>query len=167
MMASIRIGMVGSIEPVGVNCSRRDRCPHWKIHTTTPNVADSDSTFITIAFSGSTTEPKARNSSTNVLTPVSSAIQGSVAPRLASSSTSPAVVPPTSTVAPAGRGHRGRLVTDVDAGGLPFHAGDLGTGDTRDGIDPVQVGAELGGRSCPGDERLDRSGGVDRELAVQ
>jgi hypothetical protein len=29
--------------------------PHWKIHTTTPNVADSDSTFITIAFTGSTT----------------------------------------------------------------------------------------------------------------
>src|SRR6185295_4253186 len=129
MMASIRIGMVGSIDPVGVNCSRRDRCPHWKIHTTTPNVADNDSTFITIAFSGSTTEPNARNSSTNVLTPVSSAIQGRVAPRLASSSTSPAVVPPTSTAAPAG--------------------------------------GELGGRSCPCDERLDRGGGVDRELAVQ
>src|SRR5215469_17571444 len=31
-----------SIEPVGVNCSGPDRCPHWKIHTTTPNVADSD-----------------------------------------------------------------------------------------------------------------------------
>ena len=102
MIASIRIGMVGSIEPVGVNRSRPDRCPHWKIHTTTPNVADSDSTFITIALTGSTTEPKARNSSTNVETPTSSAIQGSVAPRLASSSTSPAVVPPTSTVAPGG-----------------------------------------------------------------
>src|SRR5207247_9578422 len=101
--ASIRIGIVGSIEPVGVNRSSPDRCPHWKIHTTTPNVADSDSTFITIAFSGRTTEPNARNSSTNVLTPVSSAIQGKVAPRLASSSTRPAVVPPTSTVAPVWR----------------------------------------------------------------
>src|SRR5580698_607907 len=64
MIASIRIGMVGSIDPVGVNRSKPDRCPHWKIQTTTPNVADSDSTFITIAFSGSTTEPNARNSST-------------------------------------------------------------------------------------------------------
>jgi hypothetical protein len=35
--------------------------PHWKIHTTTPNVADGDSTFITIALTGSTAEPKARN----------------------------------------------------------------------------------------------------------
>jgi hypothetical protein len=144
-------------------------------------VADSDSTFITIAFSGSTTEPNARNSSTNVLTPVSSAIQGSVAPRLASSSTSPAVVPPTSTVAPAGggdvadlgddvpgrRGHRGRLVADVDAGDVSLDSGHLGAGHAGDGIDPVQVGGELGGRSCPCDERLDRSGGIDRELAVQ
>ena len=103
MMASIRIGIVGSIEPVGLNRSRPDRCPHWKIQTTTPNVADSDSTFITIAFSGSTTEPNARNSSTNVETQTSSAIQGSVEPRLLSSSTSPAVVPPTRTAVPGTR----------------------------------------------------------------
>ena len=102
MIASIRIGIVGSMEPVGVNRSKPDRWPHWKIHTMTPNVADSESTFITIAFSGSTNEPNARNSSTNVETHTSRAIQGSVAPRLASSSTSPAVVPPTSTVAPGG-----------------------------------------------------------------
>ena len=95
MMASIRIGMVGSIEPVGVNCSRRDRCPHWKIHTTTPNVADSDSTFITIALTGSTTDPNARNSSTNVASATTSAIHGSVRPRLYSSSTSCALCPPT------------------------------------------------------------------------
>ena len=57
----------------------------------TPNVADSDSTFITIAFSGSTTEPKARNSSTNVVTPMSRAIHGRVAPRLASSEMLPLI----------------------------------------------------------------------------
>src|SRR5258707_3983184 len=102
MMASIKIDMVGSMEPVGVNWSRQDRCPHWKIHTTTPNVADSDSTFITIAFSGSTTEPNAANISTNVDTPTSKAIHGSVEPRLASSSTRPAVLPPTSTAVPGG-----------------------------------------------------------------
>ncbi len=89
MMAAMRIGIVGSMEPVGVNRSRPDRWPHWKIHTTTPNVAPSDSTFITIAFSGRTTEPKARNSSTNVDTQTSSAIHGRTEPRLASSSTSP------------------------------------------------------------------------------
>src|ERR1700731_4126620 len=72
MIAAMRIGMVGSMDPVGVNCSSRDRCPHWKIHTTTPNVAPSDSTFITIAFRGRTTDPKARNSSTNVDTQTSS-----------------------------------------------------------------------------------------------
>ena len=66
MIANIRIGMVGSMVPVGVKLSSPDRWPSWKIHTTTPNVADSDSTFITIALTGSTTEPNARNSSTNV-----------------------------------------------------------------------------------------------------
>jgi len=80
--------MVGSMLPVGVNCSARDRCPHWKTQTITPNVADSDSTFITIAFSGSTTELNARNSSTKVARPTSSAIHGRVAPRLDSSSAS-------------------------------------------------------------------------------
>ena len=95
MIANIRIGMVGSIVPLGVNCSSPDRCPSWKIQTTTPYMADSDSTFITIALTGSTTEPNARNSSTNVASATTSAIHGSVRPRLESSSTSCAVCPPT------------------------------------------------------------------------
>jgi ATP-dependent helicase HrpA len=47
----------------------------------TPNVADRDRTSITIAWSGRTSEPKAGNSSTNVDTTTSSAIQGKVDPR--------------------------------------------------------------------------------------
>ena len=55
--------------PVGVKPSRPDRCPSWKIQTSAPNDAASDSTFITIALTGSTTEPNARNSSTSVTRP--------------------------------------------------------------------------------------------------
>ncbi len=87
--------MAGSMVPVGVNRSSPDRCPSWKIHTMTPNVADSDSAFMPMALTGSTTEPKARNSSTNVARQMTSAIHGRVCPRLASSSTSCAVTPPT------------------------------------------------------------------------
>src|ERR1039457_6538983 len=81
MIASIRIGVVGSMVPVGVKCSSPDRCPSWKIQTTTPKVADRDAAFITIALTGSTTDPKARNSSTNVASTTTSAIHGSAAPR--------------------------------------------------------------------------------------
>jgi len=88
--------------PVGVNPSGPDRCPHWKTQTITPNVAESESTFITIALTGSTTEPNARNSRMNVASAVSRAIHGRVAPRLDSSSTSSAVAPPTRTVACGG-----------------------------------------------------------------
>ena len=95
MIASIRIGMVGSMVPVGVKLSSPDRWPCWKIHTIAPNVAVSDSAFITMALTGSTTDPNARNSSTNVASTTTSAIQGRVWPRLASSSTSCAVAPPT------------------------------------------------------------------------
>ncbi len=91
MIASIRIGMVGSSVPVGAKCSSPARCPCWKTQTTTPKVAASESTFITMALTGSTTEPKARNSSTKVAAAMTSAIHGSVADRLPSSSTSCAV----------------------------------------------------------------------------
>src|ERR1700744_4848134 len=101
-IASSRIGIVGSIEPVAVNPSGPDRCPHWNTHTITPNVADSDRTFITMALTGRTTEPKARKSSRNVATAVTSAIHGRVPPRLDSSSTSCAVVPPTGPLARGG-----------------------------------------------------------------
>jgi hypothetical protein len=58
-------------------------------------MAESDSTFITIALTGSTTDPNARNSSTNVASATTSAIHGRTLPRLDSSSTSCALCPPT------------------------------------------------------------------------
>ena len=82
--------------------SSPDRCPSWKIHTSAPTDAVSDSTFITIALSGSSTEPNARNSSTKVTRPTKAAIHGRMRPRLPSRSTSWAVSPPTSTWDPAG-----------------------------------------------------------------
>ena len=94
MIANIRIGMVGLIVPFGVKPSSPDRCPSWKIHVTTPYIAPSDKMFITIASTGSTSDPNARNSSTNVASTTASAIHGSVWPRLDSSSASAAVCPP-------------------------------------------------------------------------
>ena len=98
--------------PVAVKASGPDRWPHWNTHTITPNVADSDRMFITIALTGSTTEPKARKSRTNVATAVSSPIHGSVPPRLDSSSTSIAVSPPTRTAA-CGGGASARIAVTI------------------------------------------------------
>ncbi len=95
MIANIRIGMVGLIVPFGVKPSSPDRCPSAKIQVTTPYIADSDKMFITIACSGRTSDPNARNSSTNVARTTASAIHGRVCPRLDSSSASAAVWPPT------------------------------------------------------------------------
>ena len=102
MIANIRIGMVGLIVPFGVKPSSPDRCPSWKIQVTTPNIAASDRTFITIACSGRTSDPNARNISRNVARTTASAIHGRVCPRLDSSSASAAVCPPVYAVAPGG-----------------------------------------------------------------
>ena len=63
-------GMLATSVPVGVVPSA-PRWPSWKIHTSAPNAAVSDSTLSTSAFSGSTTLPVSRNSSTNVITAIS------------------------------------------------------------------------------------------------
>ena len=49
--------------PTASKPSRPDRWPSWNTHTSTPNVAPSDSTFITTALTATTTEPVIRNSS--------------------------------------------------------------------------------------------------------
>jgi len=59
---------------------------------------------MTIALIGSTTEPKASTSSTNVTAKTYSAIQGSRADRKLTWSRLAAVRPPTSTSAPSGAG---------------------------------------------------------------
>ena len=53
------------------------RCPSWKIHTSAPNAAVSDNTLSTNAFSGSTTLPVSRNSSTKVITAIKPNTSGS------------------------------------------------------------------------------------------
>jgi hypothetical protein len=76
--------------------------PSWKIQTIAPNDADSDSTFISSALAGSTKEPKATNSSTNVISTMNPAIHGARSASTSSRSTSEAVSPPTSTEVPGG-----------------------------------------------------------------
>ena len=90
--------------PVEVKPSRPDRWPSWKIHTNTPNEAVSDSRFITIAFSRSSSDPNARNSSTKVETSAQRAACGSTAAMLSSPSSRYAVVPVTRVLAPTGAG---------------------------------------------------------------
>ena len=85
------IGLVGSMKPIGVKPSQDAKCPSWKMNTTAPNAAPSETTFITIAFSGRMTEPKARNSRTKVTRITKPAIHGSFAPRPESWSTRSAV----------------------------------------------------------------------------
>ena len=65
-MASIRIGFVASRNPCGVKPSVSARWPSAKIQVTTPNDAVIENRFITIALTGSTSEPNARNSSTSI-----------------------------------------------------------------------------------------------------
>ena len=167
----MRIRLVGSRKPVEVKPSRSARCPSWKIQTTTPNDAPIEMTFISIALIGSTTEPKARNSSRNVIAPaISSAIQGSRSPRLSSWSRSAAGRPPTSTSAPAGAGSS-RIAAHHVAGAVAGRLARVGHRDQRRRrpgcavtCAPVTSGtrgdprrrtaAPLGGRA--GDQHVDR-----------
>ena len=65
-MQNSSTGMLATSVPVGVVPSA-PRWPSWKIHTSAPNAAVNDNTLSTNAFSGSTTLPVSRNSSTNVI----------------------------------------------------------------------------------------------------
>ena len=74
-MQNISTGMFASRVPVEV-VPKAPRFPSWKIHTSEPNAADSDNTLSAMAFSGSTTLPVSRNSSTRVITPISASTVG-------------------------------------------------------------------------------------------
>ena len=52
--------------PVGVKSSRPSRWPSWKTQTSTPSEAPSETTLISSALTGITTEPVMRNSRTRV-----------------------------------------------------------------------------------------------------
>src|ERR1700727_1372702 len=110
MTASIRIGMVGSMVPVGVKCSSPDRCPSWKIHTTTPKVADRDSTFITIAFTGSTTDPGAGRSGTPRARATTAGISGGRAADVGGPAGRRRALRPLPDTAPRLRRHRTRRI---------------------------------------------------------
>ena len=69
-------GMLATRVPVGVVPSA-PRWPSWKIHTSAPNAAVSDKTLSTNAFSGRTTLPVSRNSSTNVIAAITPSTSGS------------------------------------------------------------------------------------------
>ena len=186
-MASIRIGWVASIAPVLVKPSSDDRWPSWKIHTRAPKDAESDSTFITTALSGSTTEPNARNSSTRVTPTTNSPIHGSVEPRLASRSRRSAARPPTSTSAPAGAGTARTSPTSSRAGadrpskpcrtetrrGPALGGRHVGGPDAGQRGQPVDVRRELlpvgtGHRAVgEGDDRIDRRRAAAGEVGQQ
>ena len=166
--------------PVLVKPSSDDRWPSWKIQTTAPKDAVSDSTFITTALTGSTTEPKARNSRTRVTPTTNRPIHGRVAPRLASRSRRSAARPPTRTSAPAGSGTsrtsptRARAsagqalvaVPDLDQRGAAVGGGHLRGLDAGQGGHLVDVPAQGGpvtGVDRPVGERRHR---VDRRRAA-
>ena len=69
-------GMLATSVPVGVVPSA-PRWPSWNIHTSAPNAAVSDKTLSTNAFSGRTTLPVSRNSSTNVIAAITPSTSGS------------------------------------------------------------------------------------------
>ena len=72
----MKIGWVASRNPVEVKSSQPSRCPSAKIQVITPNDALIESRFTRIAFTGSTSEPNARNSSTSITTAMIAAIHG-------------------------------------------------------------------------------------------
>ena len=75
-MQNSSTGMFATNVPVDVVPSA-PRWPSWKIHTIAPNAAVSESMLSTNAFSGTTTLPVSRNSSTNMMTAMSPRTNGS------------------------------------------------------------------------------------------
>src|SRR5215468_4259546 len=69
-------GAQASTAPKAVNPSSEDRCPSWNTHTSAPNVAPSDKTFMTIALSGTSTEPVIKNNSAKVASAIQAAAYG-------------------------------------------------------------------------------------------
>jgi hypothetical protein len=74
-MQNISTGMLATMVPVGVVPSP-PKWPSWKIHTSAPKDAVSDKTLSTNAFSGSTTLPVSRNSSTKVIAAITPRTSG-------------------------------------------------------------------------------------------
>src|ERR1700687_2632974 len=75
-MQNSSTGMLATSVPVAV-VPNAPKWPSWKIHTSAPNAADSDSTLSTSATSGSTTLPVSMNSNTNVIAAIPASTSGS------------------------------------------------------------------------------------------
>src|SRR6266511_4022147 len=101
--ANTSTGSTNHTEPVGSNRSSPDRCPSWNTHTSAPKLAPSDSTFMTRAFTGTTTEPVIRNSSTNVASATNPRTSGRREISACLASTVSAACPVTSVSNGAGR----------------------------------------------------------------
>ena len=74
-MQNSSTGMLATSVPVGV-VPNAPRWPSWKIHTSAPNAAVSESTLRTRALTGRTTLPVSRNSSTKVTTAMMASTSG-------------------------------------------------------------------------------------------
>src|SRR5258707_14456298 len=94
-------GMFATNVPLGVVPSA-PRWPSWKIHTSAPNAAVSDSTLHTSALAGSTTLPVSKNSSTNVMAAISPKTSGSRSVTASTLSRLTCATPAISTDRPAG-----------------------------------------------------------------
>src|SRR6201993_5590933 len=94
-------GMLFTNVPLGV-VPNAPRWPSWKIHTSAPNAAVNESTLHASAFTGSTTLPVSRNSSTNVMAAISPNTSGSRSVTASTLSRLTCATPPISADRPAG-----------------------------------------------------------------
>ena len=88
-------GLPAIVNPIGVKCRISWRLPSWKIHTSAPKLADSDSSVMTTALSGITSEPKSRNRITAEARRVVATAHGIRSFWLARKSSAMAATPPT------------------------------------------------------------------------
>src|SRR5690349_4581536 len=90
-------GRKGSIGPPAPRPSTSLPQPHWKIATTTPNVAATAATFISAALSGMASERKPTRSSRQPRPITTPTKRGSLSTMTSAKSSYPAVTPPTCT----------------------------------------------------------------------
>jgi hypothetical protein len=74
-----------STPPAGRRPAKPSSHPSWNTHTSTPRHAPSDTAFISSAFTGTSTDPVIRNSSTNVASATTPTASGAFARMSASS----------------------------------------------------------------------------------
>ena len=144
-------GMLATSVPVGVVPSA-PRWPSWKIHTSAPNAAVSESTLSTSALSGSTTLPVSRNSSPKVMTAISPSTPGSRDVMASTLSRLICAMPVNSTGRPAGPGTACSRSSWVSRGVGEQRRG-AADGQERAAVAPPRWPPTGGPTSVPADER--------------